>query len=72
VRFFCDEGVDRQIVDRLRADGFAVDYVAEISPSIQDEMVLEQANARGALLVTVDKDFGELYSGSAESPPVYS
>jgi predicted nuclease of predicted toxin-antitoxin system len=55
-----DEGVDAQIVQRLRRDGHGVLYVAEMSPSISDDMVLEQAEARGALLVTADKDFGEL------------
>lgn len=56
----CDEGVDRPIVERLRRDGHEVLYVAEMSPSISDEEVLEEANRRGALLVTLDKDFGEL------------
>ncbi|HSU16344.1 DUF5615 family PIN-like protein [Longimicrobium sp.] len=58
--FFCDEGVDRQIVVRLRADGFEAHYVAELAPGISDDIVLEQANAFGAVLVTMDKDFGEL------------
>jgi predicted nuclease of predicted toxin-antitoxin system len=60
VRFYWDEGVDRQIVERLRAEGFETHYVAEIAPSISDERVLQEANALGALLVTMDKDFGEL------------
>jgi predicted nuclease of predicted toxin-antitoxin system len=48
------------VVDRLRNDGHDVLYVAELSPSIPDEEVLQQANAQGALLITADKDFGEL------------
>ena len=55
-----DEGVDRPVVERLRQDGHDVVYVAELSPSIADEEVLQQANARNAILVTADKDFGEL------------
>ena len=55
-----DEGVDRPVVERLRQDGHDVVYVAELSPSIPDEAVLQQANARSAVLVTADKDFGEL------------
>ncbi len=55
-----DEGVDRPVVERLRQDGHDVVYVAELSPSIADEEVLQQANARSAILVTADKDFGEL------------
>ncbi len=55
-----DKGVDRPVVERLRQDGHDVVYVAELSPSIPDEDVLNEANARSAVLLTADKDFGEL------------
>ena len=55
-----DEGVDGHIVGQLRQDGHDVLYIAEMEPSISDEMVLSRANTQGALLVTEDKDFGEL------------
>ncbi|HVF59333.1 MAG TPA: DUF5615 family PIN-like protein [Thermoanaerobaculia bacterium] len=55
-----DESVDRPIVERLRHDGHDVVYIAELAPSIADQEVLRQADGRGALLVTADKDFGEL------------
>lgn len=55
-----DESIEREIVERLRADGHDVVYVAELAPGITDDDVLDEANGRGALLVTVDKDFGEL------------
>jgi len=60
VNLVADEGVDRPVVERLRQDGHDVVYVAELSPSIPDEEVLQQANVRSAVLVTADKDFGEL------------
>jgi predicted nuclease of predicted toxin-antitoxin system len=34
--------------------------VAELAPAISDEQVLERANREQALLLTADKDFGEL------------
>ena len=55
-----DESVDRQIVERLRQDGHQVWYVAEMEPGISDENVLDLANRRRYLLITADKDFGEL------------
>lgn len=55
-----DESVEQDIVARLRADGHDVLYVAELAPSITDDAVLDEANVRTALLVTGDKDFGEL------------
>ena len=58
--FVFDESVDRQIADRLRDDGHEVHCVWEMAPSIPDEAVLDRANANDALLVTADKDFGEL------------
>jgi len=55
-----DESVGQQVVARLRNDGHDVLYVAEMSPGIDDEEVLGAANEHDALLLTADKDFGEL------------
>ena len=35
-------------------------YIAEVSPSVSDDEVLAEANRNAAVLVTGDKDFGEL------------
>ena len=55
-----DESIDAPVVARLRSDGHSVLYVAEISPSILDDVVLDRANAGHYPLMTGDKDFGEL------------
>ena len=55
-----DESVDKQIVVRLRQDGYNVSYVPELNSGITDAEVLELANDLSALLLTADKDFGEL------------
>ena len=55
-----DESVDRQIVEKLRQDDHNVVYVSELDPGITDDAVLTIANNNHALLVTSDKDFGEL------------
>jgi len=60
VRFLADEGVDRQIVERLRLDGHQVAYVAEMSPGIMDDAVLLESRTSESVLITADKDFGEL------------
>jgi hypothetical protein len=41
----------------LRNAGHMIDYVAEMEPGLSDNFVLEQANQRGALLLTADKEF---------------
>jgi predicted nuclease of predicted toxin-antitoxin system len=44
----------------LRQAGHDVLYVAELAPGITDQTVFAKANRLNALLVTADKDFGEL------------
>ena len=60
MNFLVDESVDRQVVERLRQDGHAIVYVAEMDPGIDDDDVLQAATEHGGLLMTADKDFGEL------------
>ncbi|MGC8990532.1 MAG: DUF5615 family PIN-like protein [Verrucomicrobiia bacterium] len=60
MNFWADESVDRQIVERLRQDGHLVWDVAEMEPGISDDIVLASANREAALLLTADKDFGEM------------
>jgi predicted nuclease of predicted toxin-antitoxin system len=69
VNLLAYESVDGDIVRELRADGHEVLYVAEMSPGLSDEDVLQQANGRGATLLTSERDFGELVfrQGFAES-----
>ncbi len=60
MNFVADEGVDRQIVERLRHDGHTVWYIAEMAPGTTDQDVLGLANREGAVLLTADKDLGEM------------
>ena len=60
MKFLADESVDRQIVSRLRNDGLPVLSVMEENPGIPDDEVLNMANQEEAILITADKDFGEL------------
>lgn len=60
MNLLADEGVDGQIVAALRQAGHEVWYVAEMEPGISDAAVLDLAVTEGRLLLTADKDFGEL------------
>jgi predicted nuclease of predicted toxin-antitoxin system len=60
MRFLADESVDFPIVTRLRQDGHDVVAVVDLVPGISDEVVLEMAAAERRILVTADRDFGEL------------
>ena len=55
-----DENIVAAVVQRLRADGWDVVSIAEMAPSIHDVDVLALAFRDGRVLLTDDKDFGEL------------
>lgn len=60
MKLVADEGVDSAVVSVLRGAGHDVLYIAEAAPGLMDSEVLELANRQNALLLTADKDFGEL------------
>ena len=60
MKIVADENVDQQIVDRLRSDGHDVLFIAELDPGIDDDAVLRKSRESSAVLLTADKDFGEL------------
>lgn len=60
MKFVADEGVDFSIVVSLREAGYVVKYIAEDQKGISDIKVLNHANNLNHILITRDKDFGEL------------
>jgi predicted nuclease of predicted toxin-antitoxin system len=52
VNFLADESVDQPVVN--------VVAIAELQPSLLDDVVLSKSTDSNALLLTTDKDFGEL------------
>jgi predicted nuclease of predicted toxin-antitoxin system len=55
-----DESVDFRIVKELRRLDVKVFAICEELPSISDKMVLDIATSKNSILITEDKDFGEL------------
>ena len=64
-----DECVHREIVARLRFAGYEVNAVAEGYASTRDGDVLALAVASRAILITNDRDFGELIFRERQRPP---
>jgi predicted nuclease of predicted toxin-antitoxin system len=60
VNFVADESIDQQIVGRLRKDRHTVWYIVETNPGASDNDVLELTKHKKAILLTADKDFGEM------------
>ena len=60
MRFLADECCEVSIVDALRKDGHDVLYAMESMRGVTDEELLTRAFAENRILLTEDKDFGEL------------
>ncbi len=60
MRFLCDANVQRVVAAAIREAGHDVVRVSEIGPRMRDSQVLELARNERRILVTHDKDFGEL------------
>jgi predicted nuclease of predicted toxin-antitoxin system len=60
MRFLADENVSRLVIERLRNDGHDLISIAETRPGARDEDVLNAANADGRVLISEDRDFGEM------------
>ncbi len=60
MNFVADESCARPVVLALRAAGHDVIAIAEIAKGATDEQVLERALKEKRVLITEDRDFGEL------------
>jgi predicted nuclease of predicted toxin-antitoxin system len=60
MNFIADESVDFGIINRLRKKGFKIFAIIEESPGISDQEVLRISYNKNSILITEDKDFGEL------------
>ena len=60
MRFLIDRCAGKQIADRLRVLGHDVVEARERNPDPGDDALLAWAAAERRVLVTMDKDFGEL------------
>ena len=69
MRRLVDECVDAALVGRLRESGDDASYAAEVASGATDAEVLRRAREEGRLLLTEDKDFGELVFRSKLAVP---
>ena len=67
MRLLADENVPRSVVNALRDSGHDVVWIRTDSPGISDAAVLQRAEDDRRILLTFDKDFGEL-AGQAILP----
>ncbi|TYQ25704.1 hypothetical protein PseudUWO311_14715 [Pseudanabaena sp. UWO311] len=60
MNFLANENFPFDAVEALRKDGHDVAWIRVDSPGISDPEVLSRAQAEKRILLTFDKDFGEL------------
>jgi predicted nuclease of predicted toxin-antitoxin system len=69
LRFLVDVGVGRKVERWLIENGYDVSAVRDTNPKASDIDILEKAVSESRIVITMDKDFGELicYSGKAHA-----
>jgi hypothetical protein len=60
MRFLANENVPGEAIASLKRQGHDVAWVRVDAPGSSDEAVLARAKREGRILLTFDKDFGEL------------
>ena len=60
IRFLADENVSRLVVERLCSAGWDVSAIGGALSGASDSDVLDAARREGRILVTEDRDFGEM------------
>ncbi len=60
MKFLADESFDFPFIQAMRNEGYDVSAIVETNSGVDDEAVLKIANDEARILLTCDKDFGEL------------
>jgi predicted nuclease of predicted toxin-antitoxin system len=60
MRFLANENFPLPSVQRLRQAGHDVSAISEISPGVKDFVVLSRASEEQRIVLTFDRDYGEL------------
>ncbi len=69
--FLADESCDAAVVRALRGAGHDVKAISEVLRGAADQAILDLAAAERRVLITKDKDFGELvFTGSMWAPVI--
>lgn len=67
--FLADENIPLFVIKQLRKEGFKIISVAEEYAGSRDEKILELSSKNKWIIITFDKDFGELvYKQKYEKP----
>jgi len=60
IRFLADVNVEKPIVDYIVQQGYDIKWIPDYQCAMTDETLLDLARTESRILITNDKDFGEL------------
>ena len=67
LKFVLDVGVGKKVGEYLASQGYDTLLITSINPSMPDSEILAIAETENRMVVTMDKDFGELVYHSAKA-----
>ncbi|MFP4347313.1 MAG: DUF5615 family PIN-like protein [Thermodesulfobacteriota bacterium] len=65
LKFLVDVGVGKKVEEYLQNEGYDTKAVRDLDPSMEDKKIVVLANDENRMVITMDKDFGELVYHSA-------
>ena len=60
MRFLVDECTGKKLANLVEREGYDVLFVGDIMPAASDEEIIRKSDEDDRILITDDKDFGEL------------
>ena len=60
LRFLVDVGVSKKVEECLIKNGYDIKAVRDLNPGMDDDKILRIASSENRMVITMDKDFGEL------------
>ncbi len=64
LKFLVDVGVGKKVEQWLQKRGYDIKAVRDVDPRMEDRDILGMAVAEARMVITMDKDFGELVYNS--------
>jgi predicted nuclease of predicted toxin-antitoxin system len=68
VRLLADENIPRAVIAALARQGHDISAIGELERGANDRQIVARAEREGRILLTFDKDFGDIAFGSGLPP----
>lgn len=69
MKLLADDNIPKTVVNKLKSMGFDIKKASEYSKGLPDDILIEIAVKESRIIITFDKDFGELIFHRKQVPP---